>query len=99
MIPEAGRTYRLLYGNARAGRPEYDLAKTLPSNMTQVLDPQDLAFGLEEATSNYTDPRPFSERHPNLLWLALGVAVILLAYSAMRSLRSAPAKSSGSDLD
>src|SRR5207248_5406367 len=27
-------------------------------------------LGPEEDTANYADPRPFSERHPNLLWIA-----------------------------
>jgi hypothetical protein len=42
----------------------------------------------EELTSNYTDPRPFTERHPNLLWLALAIAVVLLSYAALRALRT-----------
>ena len=46
------------------------------------------AFGSEELTSNYFDPRPFTERHPALLGLALGIAVILLGYAALRALRT-----------
>jgi hypothetical protein len=37
---------------------------------------------------NYVDPNPFTERHPNLLWAALGLAVILLGYAAVRALRA-----------
>lgn len=92
IVPETGRSYRLLYGNALAVNPEYDLARTLPASMTGTLALQNLAFGPEEATSNYADPRPFTERHPNLLWAALAVAVVLLGYAAMRSLRTTPAK-------
>jgi hypothetical protein len=45
--------------------------------------------GPEELTSNYADPRPFTERHPTLLWVALAVAIILLAFTALRTLRTA----------
>jgi hypothetical protein len=44
--------------------------------------------GSEEDTSNYADLRPYTERHPNILSSALGVAVILLAYAAFRALRT-----------
>jgi Protein of unknown function (DUF3999) len=84
--PKEGRTYRLLYGNARAIAPQYDLARTLHIETNQVmLHP---SLGPEELTSNYTDPRPFTERHPNLLWLALAIAVVFLGYAALRALRT-----------
>lgn len=92
IVPQPGRSYRLLYGNARASAPQYDLARTLPARAAQNLAPQSLALGPEETTSNYADPRPFTERHPNLLWAALAIAVILLGYAALRSLRTAPEK-------
>jgi hypothetical protein len=87
--PTPDRSYRLLYGNDRAAAPQYDLAhiftyKGKPPAITVLPGP-------EEITSNYADPRPYSERHPNLLWLALGVAVIFLGYAAIRALRSPPA--------
>jgi hypothetical protein len=84
--PKEGRTYRLLYGNARAASPQYDLARTLHIEPNEVmLHP---SLGTEEPTSNYADPRPFTERHPNLLWLALAIAVVLLGYAALRALRT-----------
>jgi Protein of unknown function (DUF3999) len=84
--PKQDHTYRLLYGNVRATAPQYDLARTLRIQPNDVmLSP---SLGPEETTSNYADPRPFTERHPNLLWLALGVAVILLGYAALRALRT-----------
>jgi Protein of unknown function (DUF3999) len=83
---EAGRTYRVLYGNERARAPRYDLARYLdfgpPKPAYRILP-----LGGEELTSNYADPRPFTERHPVLLWLALAIAVLLLGYTAMRTLR------------
>src|SRR6266404_1709286 len=83
---ERGRSYRLLYGNARATAPSYDFAR--------IFDPSDrkaLALahlGPEEITVNYADPRPFTERHPNLLWIVVGIAAVLLALAAVHALRS-----------
>jgi hypothetical protein len=84
--PVQNRFYRLIYGNFRATAPQYDLARTLHMQANEVM--AHLGLGAEEATSNYADPRPFTERHPNLLWIALGVAIVLLAYAALRALRT-----------
>lgn len=84
--PRENRTYRLLYGNDRASAPQYDFARTLRIQPNEVL--QHLNLGPEEVTSNYADPRPFTERHPNLLWFALGIAIVLLGYAALRALRN-----------
>ena len=84
--PKENRSYRLIYGNARATAPQYDLVRTLHIQPNEVmLHPS--VFG-EELTSNYADPRPFTERHPNLLWIALGLAIVLLGYAALRALRT-----------
>ena len=82
--PAANRSYRLIYGNARANAPQYDLARTLEIPPLEAMFHANL--GPEEPTSNYADARPFTERHPNLLWIALGMAVILLGYAALRAL-------------
>jgi hypothetical protein len=84
--PVPDRSYRLIYGNFRATPPNYDLAKTLQIPAVETMPHPSLQA--EETTSNYADPRPFTERHPNLLWVALGVAVVLLGYAAVRALRS-----------
>jgi hypothetical protein len=84
--PARNRSFRLIYGNFRAAAPQYDLARTLHIQANEVMAHQGL--GAEETTSNYADPRPFTERHPNLLWIALGVAVILLGTAAMRAMRT-----------
>jgi hypothetical protein len=83
---EPARTYRLIYGNERASSPQYDLARTLDENDKKMLPGAKL--GSEEFTANYADPRPYTERHPNLLWLALGIAIVVLAYAALRALRT-----------
>jgi Protein of unknown function (DUF3999) len=88
-----GHSYRLIYGNARAQAARYDLERlvSVQAQSKSVLVHAEL--GAEELTSNYYDPRPFTERHSNVLWIALGVAVLLLAYAAMRSLKPAAAQS------
>jgi hypothetical protein len=55
-----------------------------PSELMLRLD-----LGPEETTTNYADPRPFTERHPNLLWIALGLAFVLLCYATLCALRTA----------
>lgn len=84
--PHANRSYRLIYGDARAPAPVYDFARTLhlPANFL----PASATLGAEEFTSNYADPRPFTERHPSLLWIALALAVLVLGFAALRALRS-----------
>jgi len=83
-----GRSYRIIYGNTAALAPQYDLARIFhyqgqPSGTLVIPGP-------EEATLNYADPRPYTERHPTILWSALAIAVILLAYAAFRALRTPP---------
>jgi Protein of unknown function (DUF3999) len=84
--PKENRIYRLLYGNDRASAPQYDFARTLHIQPNEEM--LRLSLGLEEATANYADPRSFTERHPNLLWIALGLAIVLLGYAALRALRA-----------
>jgi hypothetical protein len=84
--PRESRSYRLIYGNAHAAAPQYDFARTLRIQPNELLSQLDL--GPEETTANYADPRPFTERHPNLLWIALGLAVVLLGYAALRAMRT-----------
>jgi hypothetical protein len=90
--PRGHRAYRLLYGNARASAPQYDFARTLHIQPKEEL--LHLSLGPEELTANYADPRPLTERHPNLLWVALGLAIALLGYAALRALRTPGATTS-----
>jgi len=84
--PRESRSYRLIYGNARAAAPQYDFSRTLRIQPNELLSRLDL--GPEETTANYADPRPFTERHPNLLWIALGLAIVFLGYAALRAVRT-----------
>jgi hypothetical protein len=85
--PAAGQQYRLVYGNEKAFRPQYDLGRYLDSGLSKPVY-RVLALGPEEETANYRDPRPFTERHPELLWSALGAAILLIGLTAIKALRS-----------
>ncbi len=79
----------LYYGDGRLAAPEYDYAKLFQK------DGRVEAVGLnnEEANSAYTgrpDERPWSERHPAVLWISIIAAVLILGGIALRSLKSAP---------
>jgi len=84
----AGQDYRLLYGNEKAGRPQYDLAHYLEFGPSKPVY-RTLTLGPEQETVNYRDPRPFTERHPEVLWSALGLAIVLIGLTALKTLRSA----------
>lgn len=99
--PRQERSYRLLYGNVAAKTPSYDLAQlaslkriAAAAETTAAHESVPLvrsaSLGPEELTANYSDPRPYTEKHSWLLWLAMGAAVLLLGYSALRALRATP---------
>jgi len=78
-------TYQLLYGNSRTPAPEYDLARLTPREELESATSGELGPG--QTNDGYLSPEPWSERHPVVLWLALGVAVAVLGLLALRSLR------------
>ena len=82
---QPGRSYRLLYGQNLATSPQYDLARRISASEEDVAAVAQL--GAEEETSNYADPRPWTERNRYVLWIVMGIAVLLLGGSAIRSLR------------
>ena len=80
-----GTTYQLLYGNSRTSRPEYDLSRITPRDELESAAAGEL--GPEATNPGYLSPEPWSERHPIVLWVALGIAVAILGLLALRSLR------------
>jgi len=86
--PVAGHSYRLAYGNEKAPPPQYDLERTLHVSAAEEAFPDTLAN--EQENNAYQDPRPFSERHPALLWTALALAALALGYTALRTMRTPP---------
>jgi hypothetical protein len=79
-----GVAYTLYYGDSALAAPRYDYASlfTLQSNAAKA------NIGQERANPDYQDrpdSRPFTERHPVLLWGALAFVILLLGTVALRS--------------
>ncbi len=79
------RSYRLLYGQSEAKAAEYDLGRRV--NAKERESAVSGALGSEETNPDWSDPRPWTERYDFVLWISLGIAVLLLGLSAIRSLR------------
>lgn len=76
-----GQQLTLFYGDNQVSAPLYDLARTYtPSAHSQVaqLGPE----GLNPAFRKRPDDRPYTERHPHLIWIALLLVVGSLAFAA-----------------
>lgn len=82
---EPGRSYRLLYGHSEAKAPHYELERLADRNGIENAVARTL--GSEEVNTAFADPRPWTDQHPAVLWVALGIAVVLLAFSSLRALR------------
>jgi Protein of unknown function (DUF3999) len=84
----AGTSPQLYYGDSKLNSPEYDYAKLFQSDANAGK----LELGAEAANSAYTgrpDERPWSERHPTVLWGAILAAVAILGGIAVSSLKTA----------
>jgi hypothetical protein len=84
---DQGASPDLFYGDQTLSAPVYDYAKLfqLDANAAQ------LQLGAEETNPGYTgrpDDRPWSERHPAVLWTAILAAVALLGGIAVRSIKT-----------
>ena len=84
-----GRSYSLIYGQERAEAAQYDLGRRLDAK--QMAAAVAALLGPEVVNADWVDPRPWTETHDIFLWLVLLVAVILLGYAAVRSLRKSAA--------
>ena len=76
---------RLYFGDAKLEAPVYDYAKMSREDM----DAAQASLGPTTPNSAYTpraDDRPWSERHPSVLWIAMLLAVVVLAVLAIRGL-------------
>jgi len=85
---DAGTSPLLYYGDAKLESPEYDYSKLFQSDANE----EKLTLGAEAANTSYTgrpDERPWSERHPAVLWGAILAAVAILGGLALRSLKTA----------
>jgi len=85
---DAEASLALFYGDDKLNAPVYDYAKLFQSDASAG----QMQLGAEESNAAYTgrsDDRPWSERHPAVLWAAILAAVAILGGIAMRSLKSA----------
>lgn len=84
------RQPRLFYGDAQAPAPVYDYTQLFQRDPNA----QQAQLAAEELNSAFTgrpDERPWSEKHPALLWIAILFAVLALGGLALKSLRTAQA--------
>ncbi len=71
---DAGASPQLYYGDEKLDAPVYDYAKLFQTDANAGL----LQIGAEQANAAYSgrpDERPWSERHPAVLWAAILAAV------------------------
>lgn len=85
---DASSNLALFYGDSRLAAPEYDTARLFVASRAAVV----AELGPEELNANYRAPaaevRPFAERHPEVLWIALIAAICALGLVALRSAKS-----------
>ena len=90
-----GADYWMYYGNAAAKTPAYDLPMVLARS--SIESASTINAGAEEANPGYIEPpppvKPFSDRHPELLWGILGIAVLAIGYMTVRFLQKASVNS------
>jgi len=89
--PQQKGALKLYYGDPKLGAPVYDYARFFHADPAAAK--AELGPGAHnEAYSGRPDDRPWSERHKAVLWLAMLVAVAVLAVLALRGLRTEAAE-------
>jgi hypothetical protein len=86
----------LMYGDPRLAAPVYDYGRLLAASglaSPDLVSRQALIaeLGPEHLNPNYhppSDSRPFTERHPEVLWIALIGAICVLGVVALKSSRN-----------
>ncbi len=81
-------SYLLFYGDPALAAPRYDYV----TFFALQADASQIAAGPEQPNPAYQprpDERPFTEKHPALLWVALAAAISLLGAIALRSAKPA----------
>jgi hypothetical protein len=79
--------FTLYYGDDKLSQPVYDYAKLF----AQSASPAQAQLGGEATNSQYAgrpDDRPWTERHPAVLWTAIVAAVLILGTMALKSMKS-----------
>jgi hypothetical protein len=84
----AGAAYTLYYGDSVLAAPQYDYAALF----VPAANASAAQLGAETTSPAYQprpDERPFTEKHPALLWIALILVMVLLGAVAIRSVKAA----------
>jgi hypothetical protein len=87
---DPGANLKLYYGDEKLEVPVYDYAKLFQKEVSA----DQVHLGAEEVNAAFTgrpDDRPWSERHPALLWVAIIAAVLILGGIALRSMKTTAA--------
>jgi hypothetical protein len=87
----AGAAYTLYYGDSALAAPQYDYAALFVPAANAIA----ALLGAETANPAYQprpDMRPFTEKHPALLWMALILVMVLLGAVAIRSVKAMQGK-------
>ena len=77
-------SYTLFYGDAALAAPRFDYARLF----MEEKNPAEAKLGPEQVNPAYQrrpDTRPFTERHPWLLWVALTTVIAVLGIVALRT--------------
>jgi hypothetical protein len=81
-----GSAYTLRYGDVALRAPVYDFARLY----TGETKPMVATLGAEAINAEFVareDTRPYSERHPEVLWIALLVVVAALGATALHGVK------------
>ena len=92
----ANRQYTIFYGDSALTAPRYDYATLFVAQA----DPIAVTAGAESENAAYRqrpDDRPFTEKHPALLWAALIVVVTVLGGIALQSAKRNVSNGNGVD--
>ncbi|MGA9815322.1 MAG: DUF3999 family protein [Terriglobales bacterium] len=85
--PQGKSLLKVYYGDDKLGAPVYDYARFFKADPAAAK--AELSAGAHnQAYSGRPDDRPWSERHKAVLWLAMLLAVIVLAALAIRGLKT-----------
>jgi Protein of unknown function (DUF3999) len=85
-----GAKYTLYYGDPVLTAPRYDYATLFAAEKNPAL----AQLGPEQPNPEYRarpDERPFTERHPGLLWAALILVIVVLGMVALRTAKGTKA--------
>jgi hypothetical protein len=91
---DSGQEYRLIYGNTRVTAPQYDLARLIDADVVKSATPASLGAEIENA--GYANPAPWTEQHQSVMWIALGLAIVVIGALAIRSLTGSGDRRNGS---